>query len=58
MTMFWVRREDFEDGGIDETRYSLEALQAFPERFPALWAALSADHLTTATPGTPGPEDL
>lgn len=36
-----LRRKDVEDGGYDEARFSLEALRAFPERFPALWAALS-----------------
>lgn len=38
-----VTREDFESGAYDEARYGLEALKAFPERFPAVWAVLSSD---------------
>ena len=45
-----VDHEDFAVGGYDEAWYSLEALRAFPERFPALWAALSAGpHPQTGT---------
>lgn len=45
-----VDHEDFAAGTYDEAWYSLEALRAFPERFPALWAALSAGpHPQTGT---------